>query len=152
MADVRGSSPDDMLLAMPDAKSWASHVRHLRAPQRQLSVALPCCGISGSCGVFEAMGMDVKAVNIYDLEAAYEPLLRHRFPDATLHLGPTEGDILQVPLKDLELPVHLLLAGPPCPPWSANGQGGRQIREQPCLRGCCSGRSILQSPGRCWQP
>ena len=39
------------------------------------------------------------------------------------------GDILKVPLSALELPVDLLVAGPPCPPWA--GQGNHQAMNDP---------------------
>ena len=39
-----------------------------------------------------------------------------------LHLGKLFGDLLKVQLKDLPKRVDLLVAGPPCPPWSSQGK------------------------------
>ena len=32
------------------------------------------------------------------------------------------GDITQIKLEDLTVPVDVLMAGPPCPPWASNGK------------------------------
>ncbi len=40
-----------------------------------------------------------------------------------MHLGKEVGNIMNVDLKDLDLPVDLLCAGPPCPPWAGQGCG-----------------------------
>jgi len=40
---------------------------------------------------------------------------------ACLHLGKKLGDLLRVPISQLQLPVDILMAGPPCPPWAGNG-------------------------------
>jgi len=41
--------------------------------------------------------------------------------DIHLHLGKLQGDLMRVGLKQLETPVDILVAGPPCPPWSSIG-------------------------------
>ena len=38
-----------------------------------------------------------------------------------LHLGAISGDLLKVALRRLKCPVDFLIAGPPCPPWAAQG-------------------------------
>eukprot|EP00959_Pyramimonas_sp_CCMP1952_P045469 949877-Pyramimonas_sp.AAC.1 len=43
-----------------------------------------------------------------------------------LHLGETAGDLMRVPLSSLRGRVDFLVAGPPCPPWSAQGRRGGQ--------------------------
>ena len=97
---------------------------------REVSVALPCCGVAASRRIFELMGIKYKACCIYDLDDRYDALLAHCFGRRDLHLGPTEGDILRVPVTSLTMPVDILLAGPPCPPWSGLGkrQGEGDVR------------------------
>jgi len=41
--------------------------------------------------------------------------------EACLHLGKKLGDLLRKPLSQLQLPVDLLMASPPCGPWAGNG-------------------------------
>ena len=38
-----------------------------------------------------------------------------------LHIGPKHGDVLRVDLKSLDLSTDAIIAGPPCPPFSAIG-------------------------------
>ncbi len=111
-------------------ESWRTAVASLQRPRRRLRVALPCCGIVGSARVFDSMGMRTEACNVYDLVPQYEAYLRHVLGDeVTLHLGEKDGNLLSVPLHALELPIDILLAGPPCPPlgwpWKPQGRGRR---------------------------
>jgi len=39
----------------------------------------------------------------------------------SLKIGKRAGDLLHLPLKALQMPVDVLIAGPPCPPWAGNG-------------------------------
>ena len=41
-----------------------------------------------------------------------------------LHLGKVLGDLMAFPVQALQMPVDILMAGPPCPPWA--GQGNRK--------------------------
>ena len=64
------------------------------------------------------------ANNVRDLEARYAGNL-----DARLEMDEQRkprlgacGDLLKQDLQDLERPVDLLVAGPPCPPWAGRGK------------------------------
>ena len=69
------------------------------------------------------MGVNCVPCNVYDLEEGYSAHLIKHFdnPADGLHLGKHEGDVTQVMLQDLKMPVDLLSSGPPCPPWAGNG-------------------------------
>ena len=63
--------------------------------------------------------------NVYDIEEGYRDALaflfqQHHGVSPRLHMGKVQGDVTKVPLWRLEW-ADILLAGPPCPPWSSQG-------------------------------
>ena len=85
------------------------------------------------------MQVPYEGCHIYDLEQMYERLLRSRHLEMHsrrpyLNLGKCAGDVCRVPLDRLIHggQVDLLKAGPPCPPWSAQGsRKGQQDKRAP---------------------
>ncbi len=118
-------------MVCPEPPAW-SHLVNLHKPGRPIKVALPCVGIDGCTRALQLLGVEFKAVNVYDVEARYRNLLQQHFAEAcpaeacpTLHLGRKAGDVLQLDLGDLEA-ADGLVAGPPCPPWAGTGKRGGQ--------------------------
>ena len=116
--DAQGSE-----LILPEPIDFRVYAKKMPDLGRPLRVALPCSGIEG-CG--EAMyqgGTNFEGCNVWDLEDGYKEYLENHFEEATgkipeLHLGKEKGDMLEVPLENLEGNVHLLVTGFPCPPWA----------------------------------
>ena len=67
---------------------------------------------------------------MFDLEKGYKDHLQELMPGAELKLGKQEGDITLVPLDNLERPVHAVISGPPCPPWSSAGKQDGQLDDR----------------------
>ena len=110
------------LLALVMAADWFACLSHLPRPARPLKVALPCVGLGNCCMVFKAMDVECSAHNVYDLCDSYRNYLHFMYPQATLHLGREDGDLMAVPLANLDLPIDVMMVGPPCPPWASIGQ------------------------------
>lgn len=121
---------EDMIAKTPPGPDWGSFVKHI--PQLgnigRLQVAVPCTGISGASYAFEAMKIPADFINIWDLDARYAKHLEQHFlelgmdaADIILNLGKRRGDLLTLPLDKITTPVHILIAGPPCPPWASQG-------------------------------
>ena len=111
-------------MAVPEPNDWAQHLPKLPRLAGPMHVALPCCGIDGSGWALKAMKANFCCNNVYDLEARYTQYLEKYMTEgsaAQLHLGPSEGNVLQTDISTWERPTHVLLAGPPCPPWAGNG-------------------------------
>jgi hypothetical protein len=114
----------------PDAPVWSTFFAKLPELPRPLRVASPCMGIHGCGQAFLAMGSPIASVHNYDLEARYRPYLEHHLAelgmdakDVVLNLGREAGNLLMVPLSTIaRSKVDLLIAGPPCPPWSSCGK------------------------------
>ena len=124
---------EDMIAKTPPGPDWGSFVEHI--PQLgnigRLQVAVPCTGISGASYAFEAMKIPADFINIWDLDARYAKHLKQHFielgmepADIILNLGKRRGDLLRLPLDKIKTPVHILIAGPPCPPWASQGKHG----------------------------
>jgi len=115
------------LEAFPKPPSLVDMTKGLQMPDRPLVISLPCCGIMGSRPAFKALGVKTKTVNVYDLDNAYESLLRELLAEEggeqELHLGAVDGDMSKVPLGSLQM-SDLHVVGPPCPPWAGNGKRG----------------------------
>ena len=96
---------------------------------RPLRCAAPCIGIDGCGAAMQIMGLaPCEMVNVYDLEEGYrQTLFNHllelgmKSVNIRLNLGEQAGDLLRANLADLELPVDMLVCGPPCPPWAGQG-------------------------------
>ena len=90
---------------------------------RPLRLALPCAGVDGAGHALRMMGIPAEPTHLYDLREHLRPaLLRLHGESAAgrLHLGPTAGNILELDPSKMA-PVDGIVAGPPCPPWSAIG-------------------------------
>jgi len=114
-----------MVSSVPEPNDWAEHLPQVPRLARPFHVALPCCGIDGAGWALKVMKAFYTCNNVYDLEQRYAKYKDEYMKEATPpHLGPCKGDILKATLSSLERPVHLLLAGSPCPPWAGNGNHG----------------------------
>lgn len=108
--------------AVPEPNDWATFFPRLPRLARPIHVAMPCCGIDGAGWALKSLGANYSSNNMYDLERRYDKYLKTHFENGRPpHLGPDDGDLLKVELSAWERPVHLLVAGPPCPPWAGNG-------------------------------
>ena len=94
---------------------------------RPLKLALPCGGIDAVGHYFKARGVPVVVSYFYDIGAhLQQPLSSLHGPVAGhFSLGPDRGDLLTADIENW-LPVDGIIAGPPCPPWSALGSRGGQ--------------------------
>ena len=70
---------------------------------------------------FKILRCGFVAINVYDLFRDYKEILNIALRATSLQLGRKDGDVLAVPLGRLELPVDVIISGPPCPPWSSSG-------------------------------
>jgi len=122
---------------IPEPNDWFNHFPSVPRLARQVHVALPCVGIDGSGWALKLLGANFHCNNVYDLERRYQKYLETYMESAEPpRLGPDNGDVLKVKLSEWERPVHLLLAGPPCPPWAGNGnhKGAEDQRAEVFLR------------------
>ena len=116
----------------PAALNWADYFPRLPANLgRRLQVASPCCGIHGSMEALRIMGVGADSVLTYDLDRRYEYYLEKHLRNCgmqgqniQLALGKVAGDLLRLPLTQLNHRIDLLCAGPPCPPWAGQGKKG----------------------------
>ena len=106
------------LLLRNPRPEWTNMIS-LGTGAKHLRVAIPCCGIVGGKQIFDMMDTKVEYENIFDLEAGYLPLLSHII-NGEPRLGLKAGDCTKVQLQDLTN-VDVLMAGPPCPPFSSSG-------------------------------
>ena len=123
--------------SVPEPNEWFNHFPTLPRLARQVHVALPCVGIDGAGWALKKLGANFHCNNVYDLERRYQKYLNTYMESAEPpHLGPNNGDVLKTELCDWERPVHVLLSGPPCPPWAGNGNhnGAEDHRAQVFLR------------------
>ena len=104
----------------------------LRLLARPVRVCEPCVGIGGLRRLVLMCGGLYNATAAYDVDADlghfYASLQKHEVGAAaeglsSVHTGPVEGDLLKVPLEEVES-CELLAAGPPCQPWSSSGEKG----------------------------
>ncbi|CAL1170856.1 unnamed protein product [Cladocopium goreaui] len=122
---------------IPEPNDWFNHFPSVPRLARQVHVALPCVGIDGSGWALKLLGANFHCNNVYDLERRYQKYLETYMESAEPpRLGSDNGDVLKVKLSEWERPVHLLLAGPPCPPWAGNGnhKGAEDQRAEVFLR------------------
>ena len=111
-------------LATPQPNKWEELFPPVPPLGRKLRVALPCVGIDGCGTALRVLQVPHVANNVRDLEARYAGYL-----DAHLEMDEQRkprlgacGELLKQDLQDLERPVDLLVAGPPCPPWAGQGK------------------------------
>jgi hypothetical protein len=129
---------------VPDFTQYFDRVPNLG---RRLRIAAPCVGVHG-CGhaLHDMMQVPSDTINVYDLDEAYLPALVTHLRQAGMenilvNLGKVAGDILKVPLGMLQVPVDFLVAGPPCPPWAAQGnkKGMKDVRAKARARNSKTG-------------
>ena len=120
---------DDQVRLTPSPPQFQNFFEKLPALHRKPVIASPCVGIHGCGHAFQRMGVSGIWTNVFDLDARYERTLRNMLlsegmqaEDILLHLGRKFGDILQFPLEKLQMPVDILISGPPCPPWAKQGR------------------------------
>ena len=111
--------------ATPKPPAWGSFCSEVPELGRKIWVAQCCSGVDAG-DAEHALGLQIEAVNVYDIEARYEDamkelMLLYHNSSSTMHFGPKQGDMCLVPLQNLVGDVHLLKGGPPCPPWAGNG-------------------------------
>ena len=104
--------------------TWKRLKRDLEMFPDGLKVLELCGGVGTAHVALQELLKDVATFSIvdhFDVDEALEPLLiASGLSSQNMHLGRHEGDILKQSPRDF--PVHhLLVAGPPCPPWSSIG-------------------------------
>jgi hypothetical protein len=117
--------------AVPDLQPFFQQIPPLG---RRLRVAAPCIGVHTGGHAFDVMKVPEDTINAYDLEAGYYAALHQQLKASgmehiVLNLGTDAGDLMNVAFKSLQTPVDVLIAGPPCPPFS--GQGSRRGLKDP---------------------
>ncbi len=112
----------------PPTPDWKQFFKALPELPRRLRIGTPCVGIGGSSHAMHIMGPGADSVLVYDLDARYAYYLnKHlegvgmRRGDIRIMLGRVMGDLLRLPPAHLSERVDILCAGPPCPPWAAQG-------------------------------
>jgi hypothetical protein len=91
---------------------------------RKLRIATPCIGLHTAGYALSDLGIEHEAINGFDLEDSYRSALESMGMDhVSLKLGKTEGDLMKAGLQSLDVPVDMIIAGPPCPPFSSQGSG-----------------------------
>jgi DNA (cytosine-5)-methyltransferase 1 len=117
---------------------WAAQVAALASFPGGLRVLELCAGAGTACLALQALlGREkVSLAGAWDVDGSLAAVHKvvHGQEEA-LHLGPVAGDILRTP--DSSFPdAHIVVAGPPCPPWSSIGQRGSfsDPRSSPFLR------------------
>ena len=89
---------------------------------RPLIVCAPCIGINNGGRFLQEVGVCYKLANSCDiLSNLSDALMALEGSLEGIKLGES-GDITQIKLEDLTVPVDVLMAGPPCPPWASNGK------------------------------
>ena len=91
-------------------------------------VILPCAGWDAPCQALQILGVEHRVVGAWDTDAVCGDVWRavHRLPPTKplppqFHTGLLRGDIKRVSLRELP-DADLLVSGPPCPPFSAQGK------------------------------
>ncbi len=103
---------------------WKEHVEALSGFPGQLKLLELCGGASTAFLALRALlGQDkVSLVGLWDIDPDVRPvLLKVHGQSPGTHLGADTGNILPRPVEDFPF-AHVLVAGPPCPPWSSLGQ------------------------------
>ena len=114
------------LPGFPMPPDWAEPYRHMIAAWRdagiKAKILLPCAGIDGPGHALKNLGIPFHAY-AWDTNLSVGPVLRrvHR-SGVDARVGPVAGDVLRLPLASVPT-ANLLVAGPPCPPWSSLGVG-----------------------------
>eukprot|EP00438_Fugacium_kawagutii_P003726 Skav220056 [mRNA] locus=scaffold2945:35183:37292:- [translate_table: standard] len=128
---------DRDLEGVPPPRDWRlSLTQSLPVLQRPLNVSCPCIGLGNAGRALRMLGVKYRLVNSCDLlPQLREPLMQLEGSLDGITLGAIEGDIHSFDIANLDIPVDMLLAGPPCPPFAANGARrpeGQAFRKRMC--------------------
>lgn len=120
--------------------TWREHVTALAAFPRGLSILELCGGTSSPSVALSLLLGEGKHVlsGFYDIDANTRELAAvvHPTTRARLHIGAEDGDILRIACDDFPS-CNVLVAGPPCPPFStlsSNRRGWGDARSSPFLK------------------
>lgn len=103
---------------------WQCHIQYLQHFPPGITVLELCAGAgTASIALKLLLGeAKVRLVGAWDLDPELQDILTFvHGPGAPLHLGAQAGNILTSRLQDFPS-AHILVAGPPCPPFSACGK------------------------------
>eukprot|EP00438_Fugacium_kawagutii_P023391 Skav207555 [mRNA] locus=scaffold1538:16663:17067:+ [translate_table: standard] len=123
LAESRARVKDEDLEGVPAPLDWRlSLSQSLPALQRPLNVSCPCIGLGNAGRCLQMLGVKYRLVNSCDLlPHLREPLMQLEGSLQGISLGDIEGDIKNFDIGSLDIPTDMLVAGPPCPPFAANG-------------------------------
>lgn len=105
---------------------WAANIRDSLCSWtesgKDLSALLVCAGADAPSYALQDMAIPNTA-EVWDIDPSLKPgLLKLHCSSKKLRLGPVMGDILRYPCSYFGS-ANVLVAGPPCPPWSTMGAG-----------------------------
>ena len=138
--DIEKAAIQKEVEGTPALPNWRAYIPKLPSLGRPLRVASPCCGIHGTAHALDVMNVPYQCNNIFDLDASYGYLLEKHLrlagmQNIELHLGKKLGNMLEYGLEKLAMPVDVLMAGPPCPPWA--GQGSKKSHQDARFKVFC---------------
>ena len=123
-AHARHRPSDDRSVHWSADATWKCLKRDLRGFPNGLRVLELCGGIGTAHIALQELLKDVATFSLidhFDIDEALRPLLiATGLSPQNIHLGRKDGDILKRSPQDFPH-HHLLVAGPPCPPWSSVG-------------------------------
>ena len=106
---------------------------------KTIKVLLPCGGIDAPGWAARALGMEFDVVGYYDTDPQYEAYMINVGVDpGKVHVGMERGDFSRLALSQVPR-CNLLVAGPPCPPFS---RSGNTMGSRTTVR-TCSSTSLL---------
>ena len=89
---------------------------------KTIRVLLPCGGIDAPGWAARALGIEFDVVGYYDTDPQYEAYMINVGVDPSrVHVGMERGDFSGLALSHVPR-CNLLVAGPPCPPFSRSGK------------------------------
>ena len=119
----------------PEPPDWVKHIFEVQEAmpefalpefQRPVRIMTPCAGTEAPCRALDEMGIEHVSAGAYDKdEKNTREILEHYHGTEgaqNLHAGKYVGNVDEVSVASLR-DADLLVAGPPCPPWSSIGQG-----------------------------
>lgn len=119
--------------AMSSAVASALHglVGPLVGLDRRLVVCEPCAGISAWKAICDSVGLVWSPEDCYEFDAALGAFWRKHLGTRaqSMHLDEA-GDINFINCNDLQSDVEVLVAGPPCQPWSPSGKRGGEYDDR----------------------
>ncbi|CAE7231041.1 unnamed protein product, partial [Symbiodinium sp. CCMP2592] len=98
---------------------------------RRLVVCEPCAGISAWKAICDSVGLVWSPEDCYEFDAALGAFWRKHLGTRaqSMHLDKA-GDINFINCNGLESDVEVLVAGPPCQPWSPSGKRGGEYDDR----------------------